>query len=172
LQADPFSPAIHGNIAMCDFLAGRCDAAIEQLRDELALHPDRALTEIDLGRVYIQKGDYQNGLAALRHARTLAGGDLMFEAVLAYGLARAGERAEAEAIFDRLVRASDTRRVPPYYLAVVSAGLGRNDEAFRWLEQVLSERHISALSLNVEPELSSLRSDPRFPDLRRRAGLE
>jgi len=36
---------------------------------------------------------------------------------------------------------------------------------------VLSERHIGALSLGVEPELVSLRSDPRFQDLRRKVGL-
>lgn len=172
LQADPFSSSIRSNIAGCDFFSGRYDVAIEQLREDLAREPDRAFTELELGRIYIQKGDYENGLVNLRHARSHAGGDLMFDAVLGYGLARAGQRAEAEEIFDRLVRESGARRVPPYYMAIVSAGLDRRDEAFRWLEQTLSERHISALSVNVEPELSSLRSDPRFPDLRRRAGLE
>jgi hypothetical protein len=74
-------------------------------------------------------------------------------------------------MFNRLLRESGTRRVRPYYLAVVSTGLGRYDEAFTWLEQVLSERQIGALSVNVEPELAPLRADPRFQDLRRRAGL-
>jgi hypothetical protein len=36
---------------------------------------------------------------------------------------------------------------------------------------VLRERHFGALSLDVEPELASLRTDARFPDFRRRAGL-
>jgi hypothetical protein len=66
---------------------------------------------------------------------------------------------------------SGTRRVPPYYLAVLSAGLGRRDDAFRWLDQVLRERHIGALSMAVEPELASLRSDPRFQELRRQVGF-
>ena len=126
------------------------------MRTEVEREPDRAVNHLDVGRVYIQKGDYKNGIDSLRHALTLAGDDALFEAVLGYGLARAGQRAEAEAIFGRLMRESATRRVPPYYLAVLSAGLDRPDEAFRWLDQ-LSERHISALSLGVEPEIASLR---------------
>jgi TolB-like protein/Flp pilus assembly protein TadD len=171
LEADPFSAALKGNIATCDFFAGRYDDAIRALESEVRREPDAAVMHLDLGRVYIQKGDYGNGLDALRRARALAGDDPMFDAVLGYGLARAGHREEAEAILETLTRETATRRVPPYYLAVICAGLGRRDEAFRWLDAVLRERHFGALSLDVEPELASLRTDARFPDFRRRAGL-
>jgi tetratricopeptide (TPR) repeat protein len=171
LEADPFSGTLRGNLATCDFFAGRLDDAIRAMRADVEREPDRAVNYLDLGRVYIQQGDYKNGIETLRRARALAGDDPLFDAVLGYGLARAGQRTEAEAIFARLMHESATRRVPPYYLAVLSAGLDRPDDAFRWLDQVLSERHIGALSLGVEPELASLRSDPRFQDLRRRVGL-
>jgi serine/threonine-protein kinase len=171
LEADPFSTALRANIATCDFFSGRYDEALRLMRAQVDREPDRAVNYLDLGRVYIQIGDYKNGIDALRHARKLAGDDPMFDAVLGYGLARAGQRAEAEAIVERLTQETATRRVPPYYFAVLSAGLGRQDEAFRWLDQVVNERHIGALSVDVEPELASLRSDPRFQDFRRRAGL-
>jgi TolB-like protein/Tfp pilus assembly protein PilF len=171
LEADPFSASLRNNVATCDFFAGRYDDALRLMRTELEREPDRAVNHLELGRVLVQKGDYKNGIESMRRARALAGDDPLFDAVLGYGLARAGQRAEAEAIFARLMRESSTRRVPPYYLAVLSAGLDRPDAAFEWLDQVLRERHIGALSLGVEPELASLRSDPRFQDLRRRVGL-
>jgi len=171
LEADPLSASLRANVATCDFFAGRYDDAIRLIRMEIEREPERAINHLELGRVYVQKGDYKNGIESMRRAHTLAGDEPLFDAVLGYGLARAGQRAEAEAIFERLMRESATRRVPPYYLAVLCAGLDRPDDAFHWLDQVLRERHIGALSLGVEPELASLRSDPRFQDLRRRVGL-
>jgi TolB-like protein/Tfp pilus assembly protein PilF len=171
LEADPFSASLRNNVATCDFFAGRYDDALRLMRMEIERDPDRAVNHLELGRVYVQKGDYKHGIESMRRAHALAGDEPLFDAVLGYGLARAGQRAEAEAIFERLMRESGTRRVPPYYLAVLCAGLGRPDDAFHWLDQVLRERHIGALSLAVEPELASLRSDPRFQDLRRRVGL-
>jgi hypothetical protein len=40
------------------------------------------------------------------------------------------------------------------------------------LDQTLAEHHVGALLLNVQPELAPLRTDARFQDLQRRAGLQ
>lgn len=46
--------------------------------------------------------------------------------------------------------------------------LGRNGEAFMWLEQAYKDQDFFILMLNVAPEVDPLRSDPRFQDLLRR----
>jgi tetratricopeptide (TPR) repeat protein len=171
LEGDPLSSALRANLATCDFFVGKYEEAIAGLRREVELAPDSPFPYLNLGRVYIQKGDYPNGLGTLRRAQKMAADDPMFDAVLGYGLARAGRRAEAEEVYSRLLRESSERRVASYYLAVMSVGLDRRDDVLRWLEEVLRERHVGGLSFAVEPEFASLRGDPRFQNLRRRAGL-
>ena len=60
----------------------------------------------------------------------------------------------------------------PYSIAKVYASLGEKEQAFTWLEKAYKERHPDFIELKVEPALDILRSDPRFPDLLHRVGLE
>jgi len=58
-----------------------------------------------------------------------------------------------------------------YEIALVYAGSGRKDEAFKWLSESL-KAHSHALShLLVDPGFDSLRSDPRFSSLLRQLSL-
>jgi len=63
----------------------------------------------------------------------------------------------------------------PCTLAEVYTSLGDKDRAFYWLGQGVDHRHMAMNDdlqwFKVDPELASLRSDPRFKDLLRRAGL-
>ena len=61
--------------------------------------------------------------------------------------------------------------VPAFNIALMHAGLRENDLAFEWLNRAFEERSSWLVSLNVEPMLDSLRSDPRFTALLRRLGL-
>ena len=62
--------------------------------------------------------------------------------------------------------------VAPYNLAVIYAALGEKDRAFALLERAYAERsYYLAVYLTTDARLDSLRSDPRFVELRRRVGL-
>jgi hypothetical protein len=61
--------------------------------------------------------------------------------------------------------------VSAYGVAKIHEGLGEKDQAFAWLERAITERDTNVISLKVDPEFDSLRSDPRFADLLRRIGL-
>lgn len=56
-------------------------------------------------------------------------------------------------------------------LACLNAKIGKTDRALEYLEKAYQERSFQIAILKVEPQLDSLRSDPRFDDLVRRAGL-
>jgi hypothetical protein len=56
-------------------------------------------------------------------------------------------------------------------MAVLYIGLNEKDHAFESLETAYEERSALLTYLRVEPQLYSLRSDPRFADLVRRIGL-
>jgi tetratricopeptide (TPR) repeat protein len=86
-------------------------------------------------------------------------------------LAAAGRRKEAEAALQDLLALSRTRYVNPFEIALVHIGLGRTDEAFRWLDRAYEDRSDLLVYLGVDPRLDSVRSDPRFEALVRRVGL-
>jgi hypothetical protein len=58
-----------------------------------------------------------------------------------------------------------------YQFAIIYAGLGEKDEAFRLLEKGYEEHSASMPFLAVDPFWYGMRSDPRYADLLRRVGL-
>jgi hypothetical protein len=51
------------------------------------------------------------------------------------------------------------------------AALGDSDQAFEWLEKAYQSHNPWLINVNVEPQMDSLRSDPRFAPLLRRLGI-
>lgn len=66
---------------------------------------------------------------------------------------------------------SRRRYVSAYDIAVLYAGLGERNEAFRWLQKVDEDRSEFFASVNVDPRLDALHSDPRFAVVLRSVGL-
>ena len=57
------------------------------------------------------------------------------------------------------------RYVPPYQLALINAGLGREDEARRWLDIAFAQRDIHLGFLPVDPKWDTWRKAPWFVSL-------
>ena len=52
------------------------------------------------------------------------------------------------------------------------APVGDTDRAFEWLGKAFQERPSEMISFGVSPEMDSLRSDPRYREMRRRMNQE
>jgi hypothetical protein len=61
--------------------------------------------------------------------------------------------------------------VEDFYVALLYAITGENDQAFEWLEKSLEERSPHMAYVDAYVELAPLRSDPRFQDLLRKMNL-
>jgi len=96
---------------------------------------------------------------------------LMTIAVLGHAYATSGRRDEAQKMLDELGLSSGDSTPLSYYVAAVYVGLGRNEEALRWLERAYQERSNWLIYLKLDPRFDRLRSDRRFADLARRIGL-
>ncbi len=83
-------------------------------------------------------------------------------------LGQVGRRSEAEQIITTMNEIAQRRFVPPSAFALVYAGLGERDTAFRWLEKAYEVRDMGLVLLPSFPLWDSLRSDKRFQDLLRR----
>ncbi len=170
-ELDPLSLSISAQRGFLLLNARRYDEAIEQLRRVIAVDPNHYQAYWFLGPTYAAHGQFDEAIAASEKAVALSGrapGALGMLG-LVYGLA--GHQGEATKVLNELREQGERRYVTPAALANVYIGLGDKDQSFVWLEKAYQERSNYIAYLKVYPIVDPLRSDPRFADLMRRAGL-
>ena len=150
--------------------ARRYDEAIRQLQNVVNMQPDFSEAHIFLGYSYAAKGMYAEAIAEYQKYISLEGEATSDQVYLGYAYAMSGQRNEALAILDKLKVTKEY--VSPAELAILYAGLGDKEEAFRSLERAYTAHDPQMQYLKIEPHYDSLRSDPRYADLMRRVGLD
>ena len=168
LEIDSLSLAINTQLGVAYYYGREYDPAIEQFRKTLELDPRYPMAHLYLGLCYEQVGEFQDATAEFQKGQ--AGKNPWFSASLIYTFGRSGRRVEAQEELKKLLAAEKTEFVSPYFLAIAYAGLGDKGKAFEWLETAYRERANWMAYLKIDPELDSLRTDPRFADLLRRVG--
>jgi tetratricopeptide (TPR) repeat protein len=173
LELDPLSFPINRALGATYLNARDYDQAIEQLRKTLELDPNFGLAHADLIFAYIQKSMYQEALAEAEKDLVLDP-RAAAEADLAYAYGKAGRKADAQKILDKLTELSKQKYVQPRLLARVYVGLGDKEKAFEYLEKSYLDRSIGTAFavFNTDPTFEPLRSDLRFADLLRRMNLQ
>jgi serine/threonine protein kinase/Tfp pilus assembly protein PilF len=143
LELDPLSLVINRQLGGAGFLYARqYEQAIEQLRKTLEMDPNFALAHQRLSTAYIQKSMYKEGIAEIEKELVISPGNSYVLSWLGNAYARAGRRAEAQKVLDRLDELSKRTYVSPQYRVFIYAGLGKKDKAFEWLEKSYGERSI------------------------------
>jgi hypothetical protein len=83
-----------------------------------------------------------------------------------YALARAGRRAEAQAIYDDLAATvAGGGYVSPVAFATILIGLGEIERAIDWTERAFDDRRGWLVYLDVNPVVDPMRGHPRFEAL-------
>jgi serine/threonine protein kinase/Tfp pilus assembly protein PilF len=170
-QLDPLSVPTSWDVSRTLYYAGHDDEAIEQARHTLDLDPKFPYVYDLEAQVDYRKHKLPEALALMQRAMQLGGHTQLL--ITNWGMinARAGNRDEAlRAMAELRARAAGTYTLP-LFLARIYAALGNNDEAMKNLEQVYNDRSESAVWLNVDPSLDTLRKDQRFIALIRKVGL-
>jgi TolB-like protein/DNA-binding winged helix-turn-helix (wHTH) protein/Flp pilus assembly protein TadD len=168
---DPLSISMNFSLGWRLYMARQYDQAIEQLRNTLDLDPNFTLPRMVLGQAYEQKGDFAHAIAELEKAVSLSHDSPPVLGALGHAYAMAGRKPDAEQVLQRMITQSRTQYVSPFYVALVYTALKDHDNALAWLEKAFSDRSNAVIFLQVDPELDSLRSAPRFQDLVRRMAL-
>jgi TolB-like protein len=168
VDLDPLSPETNSHLGWALYLAHRYGRMIEQMRKTTDLDPNYWLAHENLGLAYQPQGQFPEAIAELQKAVSLAGIIAEPTACLAQVYAVSGKRAEAQKLLDKLKERSRETYVPAYAIALIYTGLGERDQALASLERAYQERSWFMIYLKVDPQVDSLRSDPRFQDLVRR----
>jgi Flp pilus assembly protein TadD len=134
-------------------------------------YPDYHHPYVWLALAYEQKGQWAKATVAMEKAYQLDGQPEAL-AQLGHVYASSGRSADARRVLSELDQLSKKRYVSAYNFAVLHAGLGEKEEAFRWLNKVAEDRSEWFAAVNVDPRLDSLHSDTRFTDVLRSVGLK
>jgi DNA-binding winged helix-turn-helix (wHTH) protein/TolB-like protein/Tfp pilus assembly protein PilF len=168
-ELDPLSGKINAYLGAVLYWARRYDDSIGQLRQAITFDPTFVPNYVILCWALDAKGDTKAALNACKQGfehqvnpwTTLA---------LARAQALAGDHAIAVATMASLAWQSG-QFVSGYDRAAVYAALGRNDDAFATLEQAYQSRAEWMSYLKVDPQMNTLRGDPRYTTLLKRLAL-
>lgn len=150
IELDPLSSSRRIDLAYALLRTGASTEALEISRAVLAATPDEGFAKQLEARALMQQGRFQEALAILD---TLGPAS---HAYLGYAYAKLGRRAEAEAL------ASEDDPAAARHQVVIYAALGDSDRAFAALQQLARADDDLANLDPGEPEVASLRKDPRM----------
>jgi DNA-binding winged helix-turn-helix (wHTH) protein/TolB-like protein len=167
-ELDPLSSKINCYLGMVLYWARRYDDSINQLRQANTFDPAFVPNYVGLCWALNAKGDTKAALYACKQAfehqvnpwTTLA---------LARAQALAGDHGAAAATMASL--AQSKQFVSGHDRAAVYVALGRTEDAFAALEEAYQSRAEWVAYLKVDPQMDTLRRDPRYTTLLKRLGL-
>jgi serine/threonine-protein kinase len=163
-ELDPSSMPIKASIASLYYYTRQLDQAIRLWRELQKTDPGINWVHGYLGLAYLQKGSPRKALEELERTARLPGGSTLGSFGRACVFAATGKKEKAEAELRALVERSKQTYVPFYYLAVISAALGDKERAFEYLAMSYAEKDAEMVYLKYDPQLDTLRDDPRFDD--------
>jgi TolB-like protein/DNA-binding winged helix-turn-helix (wHTH) protein len=162
-QLDPLSFWVTRDVGRILYECRRYDQALEPLRQAAEMNPNSTVVYNWLSWAYDKKGMFPESVQMdLKH---LAVGGVSQPKLS--DLRRTFEKSG----YDAYLRKRLLLKGSAYDMAQINTRLGNGDEAFRWLNKSYEERSGWISKLIADPELDTIRSDPRFQELLRRAGL-
>src|SRR5579862_555203 len=162
-----FLPAVHLAWVYVDAHDGA--HAVAQSQHVLEMDPTVTGTYIMLAGGYELQGKWTEAAAAITKTRTSYAHEYFPE--IAYIKAASAGRTQAQEALADLTEFARTNYVSPFKFAAYYAALSDRDKAFEYLVKAYRQHDTLLVSLDVNPHLDNLRSDPRFRELERRVGF-
>ena len=141
------------------------EAAVHWGKTAVDLHPSSHVGRAFYAEALDSAGFTEQALAQYRLAAALSPDTGWIRADQARCLAVHGQRAEALAILDGLLRGRETEYVDGYHLGLVLEALGRRGEALREMERAYDEMSYALMFSALDAKADRIRSDPRFANL-------
>jgi TolB-like protein/Tfp pilus assembly protein PilF len=169
VELDPLSAANLSDEGRILYRARQYESAIARYQRALELDPRYVPALSRMADAYEEWGKYDQALAAVQKFQQAAADPRDIRLPLGRLYARTGRRPEALEI-TRTIEADPNTSGSAFALAVIYSALGDRDRAIAALEKGVQTRSLLPFVF-TDPQLDSLRSDPRFQQLLRGAGL-
>lgn len=170
-ELDPLAPIHYVSIALALMTQRRDDEALTQLGISLDIDPRLPRAHLLLAHLYLRLGRPELALQAIDKAVLYSDSSAEDIARRGFVLGQLGRKAEAEKVLRQLAGLSKREYIPYSLQALIYIGLGKKDEAFRFLRRACDDEETALNDINTDPLFDSLRGDPRFAQLKQRIGL-
>ncbi len=163
IELDPLSTRVKGSLGNAYALLGRYEEGIRRMEEYLRSDPTDNHLLWTLGYLQARHGQYLQSIATL-NKRSIG---TKTNWVLGYCYAKTGNTALAEEFLQTNLEKSKTGFVPHFMLAVQFNALGYTEKALEYLDKGIDDlgENFFVLSLDSDPMLESLRSNPEFKRL-------
>jgi TolB-like protein/cytochrome c-type biogenesis protein CcmH/NrfG len=190
LMLGPDDPANLASASIIENILGRADVAVQYATRAVALDPLSSVRVDWLGKALKGAGKLQEAQSALRRAQELNPSMIDIHSTLGVVLLLSGKSSDALAEFERtpddgdrvfgralayyaLGRPADADSAlrkaemiaevgDAYTIAQIHAFRGELDQSFAWLARAYIQRETNCGTVELDPLLKSLRSDPRY----------
>jgi DNA-binding winged helix-turn-helix (wHTH) protein/TolB-like protein/Tfp pilus assembly protein PilF len=162
-ELDPLSGEINAYLGLVLYWARQYDDSINQFRQAITFDPTFVPSYVCFAWVLAASGNTKAALEACEQAVERQS-NAWTTLALARARALAGDPVIAASTMDRIGKEAP-RFVSGYDRAAVHAALGQTDEAFAALEDGYQARAEWMGYLKVDPQMDTLRSDPRYATL-------
>ena len=149
------------DVAWHSFFQRRYADAVEELQDTLNASPDYLPAKTLLARALVENGNAEAGLTQLRSVAPRLPRSTAL-AFIAYAEAAAGDVSAAEQHLREAQVPAAGEYLPPYYVALVYARLGRPQEAVASLQRGFETRDSTMVNVNTDPRFEGIRARPDF----------
>jgi Flp pilus assembly protein TadD len=139
--------------------------ATDLLTKAIERMPDDAESHRQLGKARLAQGDPSQAVAVLERAVELAPGNGWAWNDLAHAYLAAKRPGEAASSFERVLVYAPTNPVLLYNTACAYALSGNADKAIEMLDRSIQGGFRDRGGMSADPDLASVRSDPRFAGL-------
>lgn len=162
IQLDPLNPFVNANLGWTCYMAKRNLEGIAFMQNLRGRNPEHPFLHHHLAELHAQAGNCAQALAE-------ADQEQGFDQAFAY--AKCGQPDRALKLLHEAEREVARGKLDPIYPAWMNAVVRRRDDAFRWLNRSIDQHSVQIVFIKVMPELDDIRSDPRFAEVLRRAGI-
>src|SRR6185436_10099402 len=122
-ELEPFSLTIYSDYIRNLYYAGRLDEARQESLKLGEMDPGFARAHYELGLVLEEEGKLDEAIAEFKTGLKILPDNVAALTALGHAQARAGKRAEAEKVIERLKELSKQQYVSPFQTAVIYAGM-------------------------------------------------
>ena len=164
IQIDPLFIMPRNNFAMLAQWRGQPQEALRRVRETLSIDESAWIAYWNLSRSLSALGDYAGAVEAFAHSRALLG-EQETAGYLRQQFAAGGWEGYLAALISAPIN------IARIHIAGAQLELGLIDDAFATLDAMVDQYEQQAVFLKHWPEFASLRSDPRYVELLKRAGF-
>ena len=168
-QLDPLSPDTIRLLGISYFYTGRDDEMLNHAKK--TLHLNRFGTHRYLFDYYVSKGSYQDAKKELEEMERI-GPTLEFTYLnRGYLAAVKGDLKTAREMIDKLDATHKPGWARSSSAGIIYLALGETDKFFEYMFMAVGDGTVPITMLRYNPLVAKARSDPRFPEIFRRAGV-